>query len=401
MATPRVFFRYAGLIVCAMVTLPVLIDQSFVLPGKIPASAIARNAHAQIIVELAFCTLILATSIGFGAAFWWNTRETGREIPSKTSIALLLVQLALSFLFTETLYLVAAQLPFMMPVRAARKWLAAMCGILIAISCLAIFAGDFVPVDSLVHSPLAISVPGTILYMLTWILFAFGGGYLAVSETRNHRELARVHSELLATQSLLSDETRLAERLRISRELHDVVGQHLAGLSINLQLASHLVEGPATEPVSEAHLVAKLLLAEVRDVVGGLRDPRQADLRYALEMLCQGVIAPGIHLALPDDLEQVNPVCAHIFFRCAQEAITNALKHADARNLWVEMKDAGDKWELTVRDDGHGAATVLPGHGLKGMVERLEEVGGALNYESRPGEGFTLRACIPSTEEST
>jgi len=257
----------------------------------------------------------------------------------------------------------------------------------------------FVPLDLLIHCPLAISGPGTILFMWAVNWFCFGFGYLAISETRNHRELARVHGELLATQSLLSDDTRLAERLRISHELHDVVGHHLAGLSINLQLASHLVEGRAAEPIREAHLVAKLLLAEVREVVGGLRDPRQADLRRAFGLLCQGVIAPRIHLELPADLERVDPLCAHIFFRCVQEAITNAIKHASAGNLWVEMKNAGDKWELIVRDDGRGSASVLPGNGLKGMAERFEEVNGRLKYESEPGQGFTLRASIPHSGE--
>jgi signal transduction histidine kinase len=399
MAAPRDFFRYAGLVACAMVTLPILIDENFVLPAKIPASAIARNAHAQVIIQLAFCAVVLTMSIGFGVAFWWNTRETGRESPSKASIALLVAQFALSLLFTETMYLVAAQLPFMMPIRAARKWLAAMCGLLIVLSVAAVLAGDFVPVDSLTHSPLAISAPGTVLYMLTWILFAFGGGYLAVSETRNYRELARIHAELMATQSLLSDDTRQTERMRISRELHDVVGHHLAGLSINLQLASHLVEGRAAEPVNEAHLVAKLLLAEVREVVGGLRDSRQTDLRRALELLSKGVDAPRIHLELPEDLERIEPATAHIFFRCVQEAITNAIKHANARNLWIKLKKTARGWEMRIGDDGRGAASVQAGNGLKGMEERLKEAGGQMSIESQPGEGFSLRVSIPYAGE--
>jgi signal transduction histidine kinase len=259
--------------------------------------------------------------------------------------------------------------------------------------------GNFVPEDALVHTPLVISVPGTILYMLTWTWFAFGAGYLAVSETRNHRELARTNAELMATQALLSDETRMAERLRISRELHDVVGHHLTGLSINLQLASHLVEGPAAETVNEAHLVAKLLLAEVREVVGGLRDPRQSDLRGAMELLSNGIAEPSVHLQLPENLDRIDPTCAHVIFRCVQEAMTNAIKHADARNLWVELKRSEAGWEILVRDDGRGTTSIVPGNGLKGMKERLEEFGGSLHLESQPYKGFTIQAFIPVTGE--
>lgn len=379
-----------------MVTLPIIVDQSYALP----AANATHRIHSSFAAEVALCAVFLTICIGFCAAFWWNTRDTGAERPSTSRIALLIVQLALSFFVAETMFLVAAELPFMMPLRQARRWLAAQCAVLIAGAVASLCLKDFVPVDSLTHVPLVISVPGTILYMMAWTAFAFGGGYLSVSETRSHRELARVNAELMATQSLLSDETRLAERLRISRELHDVVGHHLAGLSINLQLASHLVEGPASEPVNEAHLVARLLLAEVREVVGGLRDPRQTDLRRAFELLADGIVEPRIHLALPEDLDRLDPVYAHIFFRCVQEAITNAIKHSRARNLWAELKQSGAGWELLVRDDGRGtdrigADRISRGYGLKGMAERLQEVGGELRFESHLGEGFTLRACIP------
>jgi signal transduction histidine kinase len=323
----------------------------------------------------------------------------GNEQPSKIGLALLIFQMALSTFSSELMYIVAVELPLMMPIRRALKWLAVQCAILIALTTTILVQGwDFVPADSLTHAPPAIAVPGTVLYMLAWMFLAFGAGHLAASEARGRIELAWANSKLLATQALLSDSTRLAERLRISRELHDVAGHHLAGLSVNLQLASHLVEGPAAEPVREAHLVAKLLLAEVREVVGTLRDPRQTDLRQALGLMASGVAAPRIHLDLPDDVDRVEPVHAHAMFRCAQEAITNAIKHSGARNLWVEVKRTESGWDMLVRDDGRGAERVVAGNGLKGMAERLEEAGGELKFESQSGKGFTLHACIPTPE---
>jgi len=86
-------------------------------------------------------------------------------------------------------------------------------------------------------------------------------------------------------------------------------------------------------------------------------------------------------------------------FRCVQEAMTNAIKHADARNLWVELKRSEAGWEILVRDDGKGAANIVPGNGLKGMKERLEEVGGKVQFESQPYKGFTIQAFIPVTGE--
>jgi signal transduction histidine kinase len=397
---PRQIFRYAGLIACLLVPLPAIVELWFTLAAAQRATGPARVAHSFLTSPVMICAIVLVLAFGFSAAFWWNTRSVGIGRATKIAVGLLAFQMTCSLALPgELAYIVALELPLMLPIRQALKWLVFQWLAIIAISAAAVAAGNFIPVDELAQAPLAVSFSGTILYMLAWQAFAFGGGYLAASESHNHRELARVNSELMATQSLLSDDTRLAERLRISRELHDVVGHHLAGLSINLQLASHLVEGRATEPVNEAHLVAKLLLAEVREVVDGLRDPRQADLRCAFELLRNGVAAPRIHLELPDDLDRVDPVCAHIFFRCVQEAITNAIKHAGAGNLWVKMKRTEAEWELLVRDDGQGTACILPGNGLKGMAERLQETGGLLNVESRQGEGFTLRASIPFKEE--
>jgi signal transduction histidine kinase len=377
-----------------MVTLPVIVDQWFTLSAKLRTSAPPAGLQPQG-VPVALWALELALCVGFGAAFWRNTGSIGARKPAWTAVILLVFQMALSTFAPELAYLVAAELPFMMPLRQALKWLAVQSAALVVLVAVALAAGDFAPADALLHTPLAISVPGTILYMLAWMGFAFGAGYLASSEARTRRELARANSELMATQALLSDGTRVAERLRISRELHDVVGHHLAGLSVNLQLALHLAEGQAAEPpVREAHTVAKLLLAEVREVVGTLRDRRQSDLRRALQLLAGGVAEPRIHLDLPADLDRVDPLCSHVLFRCVQEAITNAIKHSGARNLWVELQPGEAGWDMLVRDDGRGAASIAAGNGLKGMAERLEEVGGQLKLESQPGEGFTLRASI-------
>lgn len=377
-----------------MVTLPVIVDQWYTLPAKLQAPELA-GPQVQA-VPVALWATELALSIGFGLAFWWNTRSVGTGKLAKAGVILLVFQMALLTFAPELGIIVAGELPLMMPVRQALKWLAVQACALIALTAVAVAAGDFAPADTMAHTPLGIAAPGTILYMLAWMSFAFGAGYLAASEARTHRDLARANSELLATQALLSDGTRAAERLRIARELHDVAGHHLAGLSVNLQLASHLVNEEAAKPVREAHVVARMLLAEVREVVGALREPRQTDLRRALELLTGGVSEPVIDLDLPDGLDRVNPVLAHVLFRCVQEATTNAIKHSAARNAWVKVKQTEAGWDLLVRDDGRGAASIVAGNGLKGMAERLAEVGGQLKLESRAGEGFTLRASIPT-----
>ena len=143
-------------------------------------------------------------------------------------------------------------------------------------------------------------------------------------------------------------------------------------------------------------LISLLILAmAIASPDARLRDPRQSDLRGAIQLLSNGIAEPSIHLELPENLDGVDPACAHVIFRCVQEAMTNAIKHAHASNLWVELRRSETGWEILVRDDGKGAANIVPGNGLKGMKERLEEAGGNLQLESQPDEGFTIQAFIP------
>jgi signal transduction histidine kinase len=246
-------------------------------------------------------------------------------------------------------------------------------------------------------------VPITLASILVWQAFAFCSGYLVVHERQASDELARANAELRATQELLAESRRLAERVQISRELHDTLGHHLTVLSLNLEIAKQVSEGKAKEAVEEAQAVTRLLLADVRGVVSDLREERAADpgmdLRHALETLVAGTPSPQVHLAIADGVEVRDPARGHILLRCVQEAITNAARHARARHLWIEVAADGDGLALRVRDDGRGAREVRPGNGLTGMRERVEGAGGRLEIDPGPGRGLALSAWLPTPAE--
>jgi signal transduction histidine kinase len=208
-------------------------------------------------------------------------------------------------------------------------------------------------------------------------------------------ELVRVNSELRATQRLLTENTRIAERVRIARELHDLVGHHLTALTLNLEVATHLIEGRALEHVEQARSIARLLLADVREVVSEMRSNDGVDLAQAVRMLTEGVPRPRIHLDIPDDFRVTDPQRAQVLLRCAQEAITNAVRHSGAQNLWLSLRSEHGELDLAVRDDGAGAEHDSMGNGLRGMRERLRQLGGDLDLETTAGQGFALRAHLP------
>jgi signal transduction histidine kinase len=205
----------------------------------------------------------------------------------------------------------------------------------------------------------------------------------------------RAREELRAAQARLAETSRLEERLRISRELHDAVGHHLTALRLNLEVASRTAEGRAREPVEAAQSIAQLLLAEVRGAVEELRDSDRLDLSSALRALADEMPRPRVHLSLPAALPVTAGEEALTLLRCAQEIVTNAARHAEAENLWLEVCQRDGRLELRARDDGRGADGVRAGNGLQGLRERVERAGGALTVTTKPGAGFSICATLP------
>lgn len=210
-------------------------------------------------------------------------------------------------------------------------------------------------------------------------------------------KLARANRELRSAQAIIATTVRDAERLRISRELHDAWGHELTALGLQLEIASHVTEpGKAKDHVTHAKSLASDLLAKVRDVVATLREAERCDLKDALETLAQSVPAPAVHVEISPDV-RVGPDQAHALIRCAQEAVTNAVRHADAPNLWLQVTADGEGVRLVARNDGRARdADSSPGSGLLGMRERMESLGGRLAVRSGGEFAFTIDAWLPA-----
>ena len=229
--------------------------------------------------------------------------------------------------------------------------------------------------------------------------FALGSAALVERERRARETLASVNGELQATRALMVENERVAERLRISRDLHDTLGHHLTALSLQLEVASRLTEGRAMEHVTQAHALARLLLADVRDVVGQLRESSRFDLVRAVRALAdQSSGDLNIHVDAPSVIAIDDDAQAHAILRCLQEVVTNARRHAKAGNLWLTITSDAVGIAVHGRDDGRGAATVSYGHGLTGMRERFEALSGRLELTTRVGGGFEVHGFMPRAQ---
>ncbi len=237
-----------------------------------------------------------------------------------------------------------------------------------------------------------------------WLFWGLGVAFQVIGvgavhvlrrEAETAEALQRVNTELQAAQALLAGTAAHAERLRIARDLHDAWGHDLTALNLQLEYASHILPEPGRSSVTQARDLAKALLAKVRDVVGTLRIEAGHDARTALQALAASAPRLAVHLEVPDALAFQQAETLQAVVRSAQEIITNTLRHAGARNLWLALDLDQGAVRLRSRDDGDGADQLSPGHGLTGLRERFEQLGGGVTIETARGRGFSVAGWFP------
>jgi two-component system sensor histidine kinase UhpB len=231
----------------------------------------------------------------------------------------------------------------------------------------------------------------------------------AVTQQVAELEAYRVGARALAARILGAQE---AERVRVSRELHDETGQALTLLLVRLQLVENMS--------SEAEIRREL--AELRELVGETLDGvrrlavhlgpsvlEDLGLCSALEWLADRVRAEAglvVDLRLECECAHASPEVAVAIFRVAQEALTNVVRHARATRVEMSLRLDGGALDLSIADDGKGfvvaEAQQRPSAsiGLFGMAERIALVGGSLEIDSNPDTGTRVRASLPLREEA-
>jgi len=203
------------------------------------------------------------------------------------------------------------------------------------------------------------------------------------------------------------EQAKLRQRNELARELHDAVGHHVSAIAIQAQAgralaASNPDRALATlETIEEA---ASRTLEEMRAMVGLLRDGADPDFAPQpgladIQQLARSVGGwPRVHVQMAGDFAKLSPGVGVALYRIAQEAVTNAVRHArDSTRITVHLADEDEQVRLTVRDDGaaNGTGRTPPGYGLIGMAERASLLGGTLQAGPDPDGGWTVDAVLP------
>ncbi|SFE77011.1 two-component system, NarL family, sensor histidine kinase DesK [Paenibacillus catalpae] len=212
-------------------------------------------------------------------------------------------------------------------------------------------------------------------------------------------------SKLLRTQlELANDEiSRLSkqeERQRISRELHDTLGHTLTMITLKSELAEKLiVHDPdrAKQEIRDVQLTSRAALKQVRELVSGMNTVTlQDELSNAKRILAAAFIT--LNVQGDPASAQLSPLIDNILGMCLREAVTNVVKHSEARHCVIEWAMTPDQYRLAIRDNGIGCDTVEKGpahNGIRGMQERLNLVDGRLDVQSVKGTGTCLNIMVP------
>ncbi|MEV1018874.1 sensor histidine kinase [Streptomyces sp. NPDC050264] len=231
------------------------------------------------------------------------------------------------------------------------------------------------------------------------------GTFLSMMVTAAILSLSEAVRELRAAREELARQAVEKERLRFSRDLHDLLGHTLSVIVVKSEAARRLAPrsmDAALEQVSDIEAVGRQALTEIREAVTGYREGSLAtELDRARSALTAAGIEPVVRQSGPPLSAQTEALLGWV----VREAVTNAVRYSAATTCTISVEGAAERVRLRVSDDGAGAAAVVDpgigGTGLKGLAERLATAGGSLEAGPGPRGGFAVRAELPVGERES
>jgi signal transduction histidine kinase len=328
----------------------------------------------------------------FGPAFWYSSSTKARHLSGRVGALVIetVAVLGMTFLLYDyfvgfLLVIVSWQVALLLRLRIAIIWMLAASGLLLYF------------LDPHYYMGWRWGATGA---LLGFQAFAIVTAALARAESELREDQARINAELVSTRELLRESSKLGERMRISRELHDSVGHHLTALCLHLEATLNGPPDRKSEGIQHAQVAARDALEEVRSAVSAMQGGEDIHLDAALRLHAERVPRIRLNLSIPEELRITDAARANSVLRCVQEITTNTLKHSDATNLWITLELNGGEIEIEARDDGRSPRRAEPGFGLNAMRQRFEELGGVVSFETEVEQGFLVRAWLPASGSS-
>jgi signal transduction histidine kinase len=255
---------------------------------------------------------------------------------------------------------------------------------------LALF-GVWVGLERVISADYVVAPPDRDRFM--WIIVTVAVG-VAVGGLRRGQAEAAVRAEEQAHRRVEQ------ERLRLAREVHDVVSHSLAMIAVQAGVGAHVADRRPEQAVAallEIKEASRAALAELRTTLEVLREPESPDAPglHRLEEVARVAGLAGVGVEVRGSPGELDPPVDGAAFRIVREAVTNTVRHArGARHVTVDLERDAGELRLRVADDGGSAGEVTPGNGLRGLAEHAASVGGRSSVTPGPG-GVVVEAALP------
>lgn len=266
-----------------------------------------------------------------------------------------------------------------------------------------VFAGVLHTPRLAVRTIAAVLVTATAAYLLldihpVNILVAVFISVLVGGANIYYCQMYRKSAELRLSQDELKRVSALAERERIARDLHDLLGHTLSLITLKSELAGKLIRkdpGRAAEEIRDVERVSRSALAQVRQVIAGFR---AAGLRGEMAKAKMALDAAGALFEYDVHVDGLPVAQETVLAMALREAVTNVVRHADARRCKAHVERRPGEVVMEVTDDGRGG-TFVEGSGLTGMRERIAQLDGSLEIDTRNGTRLTVRLPVDDDDE--
>ena len=263
--------------------------------------------------------------------------------------------------------------------------------------------GDFISVNDM-QTLMIFGVLTSLIFLMARLIKQESENGQALKSLNN--DLQITHQKLQVSADEITSLAVVNERNRMARDIHDGVGHHLAAINIQLEMAMKLMaRDPSTslESIAMAKSAAKEALNDVRKSVGTFTKSDEAfNLKEAISLLVERFQSEDLTISVSvDGDENYYPERVRlVLYRMVQEGLTNVHKHAAASRVNIWLQFSPKKAMLRIIDDGAGfdINQVSKGIGLPGMCERVESLGGTINFDSRQGEGTIIDILFTRTE---
>jgi two-component system sensor histidine kinase DesK len=229
-----------------------------------------------------------------------------------------------------------------------------------------------------------------LLHLSGWFLF-YGGGLASVIGVGNvyFAQRNRANQRLRKAYEEIEHLAKVAERERIARDLHDVLGHTLSVIILKSELAGKLIDDDpqrAKAEMADVEQTSRAALADVRSTIRGYRaHSLEAELKAAKATL----ETAGVTVKSESSEVRLTPAQESVVALVVREAVTNVVRHARARNCHLRLLPVNGNCRIEIQDDGRGGGAV-EGNGLRGMRERIEALGGTFERENSTGTRLSI-----------